>query len=165
MGGHRMAQFHRSVATSGRVAACLWRPCGSRQERLVMAWIAHASFAPTRQAYECVDDPRVRLIGFAPNISGQNRGCGAGRFPPCGIAGIWARCPWLGAVAYNGGESVRHHAAAQAALHGVRGPCRAVSGSRVESIKLSSTSPAIAAVSFARRFAAGKECQMRHGMV
>lgn len=129
-----------------------------------MAWIAHASSAPTRQAHECVGDPRVRLTGLAPNVSGQNRGCGAGRFPPGGIAVIWARCPWLGAVAYNGSESARHHAAAQAALHGVRGPCGAVSGSRVESIKLPSTSPAIAAVSFARRFAAWKECQMRHGM-
>lgn len=80
------------------------------------------------------------------------------------FAGLRARCPALRAIAHNGAESYRHHAAVRRSLDTCQAHQGVVSAHRIESLKLPSTSPANAAVSFARKFAAWEECLTRHGL-
>lgn len=80
------------------------------------------------------------------------------------FAGLKARCPLLRAVAHNGGESYRHHALVRHSLGMDPGPQGGSTACPIESIKLPSTSPAHAAMGFALKFAAWKECLTRHGL-
>lgn len=78
------------------------------------------------------------------------------------FGGLLEACPALAAVAHNGGESWRHHADVRDSLAtSARGPA----AGQIGSVRLPSTSPANAAVSFARKFDAWKECLARYGLV
>ncbi|MDH4463875.1 DNA-deoxyinosine glycosylase [Acidovorax sp.] len=78
------------------------------------------------------------------------------------FGGLLEACPALAAVAHNGGESWRHHAAVRDSLAtSARGPA----AGQIGSVRLPSTSPANAAISFARKFDAWKECLARYGLV